>query len=366
VSKKLTDEARALLEDSLASQARTNTRDGDDFALTSIRDALAEPTEEMEWLIDDLLSVGGISMWLAKPFVGKSTTVRAAALKVSRGERFLGRATNKVATGYFALEERRSEVIAHFKKMGATGGEALYLHTGLVPAQDVAAKLRNVIVENNLKFAVIDPIVLMLIRGVSDFNEYAAVYAALEPLISIARDTGCHLALVHHMSKADRDGMDQSMGSTAFAAAADTLVIMRSKDGPKEGGVKYRTIETQQRRAGVNMPPTTLTLDLVTGVVDIGDPAWVTKKNVAFDAVLEFLRQQSSERSLLRAEIFSKVELRRSAVVAALKRGVEEKRIERIGSGKKDDPFKYRVIIGGTLTPPKLTVVPSKKRKFGK
>lgn len=268
----------ALAQSANAGKAGAQSVNGSDgFELTPIGEALDEPIVEADWLIDGLLSAGGISIWVAKPFGGKSTALRAAALKVSRGEPFLGRATSKGAVGYFALEQARNEVVAHFKQMGATRADSatLKIHTGMVPAKDVTDKLRQVIVENNLVLAVIDPVVLLLIRGVSDFNEYAAVYAALEPLISIARDTGCHLALVHHLSKAERDNMDQIMGSTAFSGAADTVVTLRKK---AVGGVEFRTIETQQRRAGVNMPQTALTLDLVTGFVAIGEPPGLQRK----------------------------------------------------------------------------------------
>jgi hypothetical protein len=368
----LTNKDAQLIDGALAQSANgsgtgarsANTDDG--FKLMSIGDALAEPIVKAEWLIDGLLSAGGISIWVAKPFGGKSTALRAAALKVSRGEPFLGRTTSKGAVGYFALEQARNEVVGHFKQMGATRADSatLKIHTGMVPAEDVTDKLRQVIVENNLKLAVIDPVVLLLIRGVRDFNEYAAVYAALEPLISIARDTGCHMALVHHLSKAERDSMDQIMGSTAFSGAADTVVTLRKKI---EGGVEFRTIEAQQRRAGVNMQPTALTLDLMTGFVGIGEPAWVTKKEAAFTSVLEFLKQQPSDKPFSLAELCTAMKLKRSSVVAALKRGVDEKKIECSGSGKRGNALKYRAMAENA--PPskstlKLEVV--KKRKFAK
>jgi hypothetical protein len=375
VSRMLTNKDAQLIDGALAQSANgsgarvQSANGGDGFKLTSIGDALAEPIEEAEWLIDGLLSAGGISIWVAKPFGGKSTALRAAALKVSRGEPFLGRTTSKGAVGYFALEQARNEVVGHFKQMGATRADSatLKIHTGMVPAEDVTEKLRQVIVENSLKLAVIDPVVLLLIRGVRDFNEYAAVYAALEPLISIARDTGCHMALVHHLSKAERDSMDQIMGSTAFSGAADTVVTLRKK---VEGGVEFRTIEAQQRRAGVNMQPTTLTLDMVTGFVGIGEPLWLKKKEAAFETVLAFLRQQSDQQ-FLNDELRKKLGLKKATVDAALKRGIDEKSVERSGSGNKGDAFRYRAKSdsGARNAPPskskpKLEVV--KKRKFAK
>lgn len=307
----------------------------DNFNLTLTKDAFKEPVQETMWIVEDLLEVGGISLWTAKPFVGKSTTARTCARRVSRGERFIGKKTTRVPVAYFALEERRSEIVAHFKKMGPTGDELLYIHTGSAPRENVTKKLREKIIEYGIKLAFIDPLVMLLIRGVKDLNDYTTVYAALEPLISIARDTGCHIALIHHMGKTDRDGQDQTMGSTAFAAAADTMVIMRIKEG------RFRTLETQQRRAGSNLAPITLTLDLKTEVVDVGAPVRVVMEEAKLDVVLEFLRK-NTDKQLTRDEIASALKGRRQSITTSLDRGVSKGEIAKTGSGKSGDPFKYQ------------------------
>ena len=47
---------------------------------------------------------------------------------------------------------------------------------------------------------------------VRDANDYAVVTAALEPLVSLAREAGAHVLAVHHEGKVTRDGGDGIIG----------------------------------------------------------------------------------------------------------------------------------------------------------
>jgi len=93
----------------------------EDFSLTHVGDLLAEPEEAVEWLVEDLLPMGGLAFLGAKPKVGKSTLSRNLALAVARGGEFLGRRCAQGTVIYLALEEKRSQVKRHFRLMGATG-----------------------------------------------------------------------------------------------------------------------------------------------------------------------------------------------------------------------------------------------------
>jgi putative DNA primase/helicase len=114
----------------------------DDFTLTHIGDLLAEPDEATDWLVADLLPMGGLGFVGAKPKAGKSTLCRSLAVAVVRGDDFLGRRCVQGTVVYLALEEKRSEVRRHFRMLGADADDALLIHVAKAPKDALAAMLR--------------------------------------------------------------------------------------------------------------------------------------------------------------------------------------------------------------------------------
>ena len=108
------------------------------FHLVNTVREVRQPEEVDKYVWEGTLPTRGISICAAKPKVGKSTLARNLAVAVSRGEAFLGRATTKGKVVYLALEEKRSEVAAHFRRMGARG-EDIKLHCGSAPKNLLAA-----------------------------------------------------------------------------------------------------------------------------------------------------------------------------------------------------------------------------------
>jgi hypothetical protein len=58
---------------------------------------------------------------------------------------------------YLALEEKRSEVRKHFRAMGATGNEEIYIFASSAPA-DALAQIRVLIEEKKPALLIIDPL----------------------------------------------------------------------------------------------------------------------------------------------------------------------------------------------------------------
>src|SRR3990172_10387194 len=111
----------------------TNTSTKDGMPLIKLSDLFKEPEESVSYLVSDMLPTGGFSFMASKPKTDKSTLTRNLALSVSRGGSFLNRTTQKGSVIYYALEEKKSEVRRHFKDMGATGDEEIYIYAGSVP-----------------------------------------------------------------------------------------------------------------------------------------------------------------------------------------------------------------------------------------
>ena len=295
------------------------------FRFTSLSDLLAEPPEAIDYIWDKTLPAGGVSFMAAKPKVGKSTTARCLALAVAKGEGFLGRSTSQGPVVYLALEEKRSEVQAHFSRMGALD-EEIYLHFGSSP-EDALHGLEAAITTYKPALVIIDP--LMRFIRVRDSNDYTEMTRAMEPLMTMARVSGAHILCVHHAGKGDREGGDSILGSTAIFGSVDTALIMRKKGAG-------RTLESIQRY-GEDLPETVIGLDVETGVVSGAG----TLAGVETAAAATRIIKAIGDGAMTQNEIRESVEGATTYKITALHMLHKNGDLHRNGSGKKGDPFTY-------------------------
>jgi hypothetical protein len=177
---------------------------------------------------------------------------------------------------------------------------------------------------------IVDP--LFRFVRVKDGNDYAAVTNALEPLHTLARETGAHVMAVHHLGKGDRQGGDAVLGSTALFAAVDTLLLMKRSD-------KYRTLSSIQRY-GTDLEEITLEYDDDTRTLAAGVARSEADRAEAEKALLEFLATQSEP--VEERTIHENVEGRKGTKAKALRRAVEVQKVRRTGNGKRGDPYLYQ------------------------
>jgi hypothetical protein len=296
--------------------------------LTKLGDLLNEPEDTVQWLVDELLPESGFSLLGAKPKVGKSTLARNLALCVAQGRAFLGRAIQQGPVVYLALEEKRSEVRKHFRDMGATGAEDIYIYAASAPADGVQ-QVRAVAERLKPVLVIIDP--LFRLTRVKDSNDYAQVTQALEPLLVLARETRAHVLCVHHAGKGNREGGDSILGSTAIFGAVDTAIMMKKLEG-------YRTIHSAQRY-GTDLAETVLCYDQTTRTVSLGDTKEAEDQARLGEAICEYLQGQPAP--VLEAVIDDAVEGRRAVRKKALRHLVATGRVLRSGKGGKAEPFTY-------------------------
>ncbi len=304
------------------------------FRLTPLAELLREPAEEIAYLWDNTLIKGGLSILVAKPKVGKSTLARNLAFAIAKGEpSFLGRnITTSGPVVYLALEEKRSEVRKHFERMGAAENLPIFIHTGSAPEQAIE-ELRKAVTEAIAVLAIVDP--LQRLVRLQDMNDYSSVSLAFEPLMQIARDTGCHVLLIHHANKGiGREGGDSILGSTAIFASVDCALIMKRSES-------YRTVESIQRY-GEDLPRTVLDFDVATGLTGSGGNLEDFEIAECKKAILDLL----AEREMTEPEIRDVLTDCKGGVVSkCLRLLIQEGKINRQGLGKKGDPYRYSLAI---------------------
>ena len=305
------------------------------FMFTAMEDLLAEPPETVAYLVEGMLPSGGVSLWGAKPKVGKSVAVRNLAMCVARGEPFLERACHRGAVVVLALEEKRAEVANHFRNMGGTN-ELIHVHVGAAPgtSKEGMAALANAIALFQPVLVIADP-VLKLVR-VRDSSDYAELTRELEPVIELARRTGCHIAVTHHLGKQLREGGDDVLGSTAIFGAVDTLVLFRRRKD------NLRVLQTIQRY-GTDLGETVIPMDPGTGCITLGTAVSEMKQAETKVKVMEVLEKLGEGEALDQGAVREQTGMDRTVVYQALQQLVDEGVVDRVGEGRRGNPFRFCV-----------------------
>ena len=302
----------------------------DGLGLVSVGELLAETDTGPAWIVDQRLPAGGLGIIPGKPKAGKSTLSRVLAFHVSRGEPWLGFATMRGPVIYLALEEKRSEVRAHFEALGATSADPIYLLCATAP-DDALSRLRREAERRRPVLIIVDPLFRFVRVPAELGNDYSAMSALLEPLLTLARETGAHVLVVHHLGKGNREGGDAILGSTAIFAAVDTALLLKR-------GERGRSLSSIQRY-GDDLDEITLDFDPVTRDITAGPPPNELEELAARAEILKHLAGVPDP--LTEAELEEAIECRTKTQRRALRQLVADGRVLKTGRGGKGDPFKY-------------------------
>lgn len=294
------------------------------FNLVAAKDLLSTREDCPDWLWEGILPSGGLSLVVAKPKVGKTTMALNLAVAVSRGADFLGRKTRQGPVVYLALEEKRSEVKQKLEDLGITG-EPIYFHFGPAP-QEAMKQVGPLIKDTEAILLVAD--VLQKFCRVKDLNDYAQVTRALEPLMTTARETECHVLLTHHAGKADRADGDDILGSTGLLGGVDTSIHIKKRE-------QRRTFFTIQRY-GEDIPETVISLRPDGSLEAMGSRQEV-EITETMPLILDALAEPLTEKG-----IWQRIERDHSLIAKALRLLVAQEKVERTGTGKRGDPYIYR------------------------
>ena len=318
----------------------TDEWENDDFAVSNdiatnrpllipLRDLLDEPYEEMSWLVDDMLPKGGFSVLASRPKVGKSVLARCLALCIAKGKTFLGREVTRGPVIYYSLEERRPEVAKHFREMGALGDEQIFIYDGSTPLSEIVEVQADV---NAVKPALIIIDTLFKFARVESVGNYIQTIRALDPLLRLARSTGTHVLSVHHSTKNPKQEISSVLGSTGIVASVDTTIL------EKRDKYNVRTILTEQRY-GKDLEETILYLDETTKTLSIGR----TRAEEHVSSIESEIMEVMELHNVLSTEddILDRVQGSTGPKRQALRNLVKNSRIQRTGSGRKSDPYKY-------------------------
>jgi hypothetical protein len=301
-----------------------DTTDG----LMSIGELYSLKERKIEWLVEGMLPIGGLSILVSAPKVGKTTLARFLAMCVAQGEPFLGREVKEGGVIYYGLEEIKVGIKEHFKSMGATESDDIYIYADAISSDPIEQLKRHI--ENTRPVLVIIDTLFRFVKA-EDSNNYVQMTRALDPLTHLARETKVHICTLHHTNKGPSRGQNSILGSTAISGTVDTIIIMKNRG-------EQRMITTVQRY-GESLEESQLIFDKETRTLHIGNKKTELQEADCEEAIYEYLCKQREP--VKEAVIDEKVVGRKEFQVKALRNLVANGKVSRTGCGGKKDPFKY-------------------------
>lgn len=183
---------------------------------------------KISWIVDRLLTKGGVSLLSADAKAGKSTILRQLIKQILVGGMFLGRQCLKGKVLYLAAEEQVEIINECFQQLQVGSESELYIHLGEPLTDNSVNDMIEAIKQYKPTLLALDTMFDFI--DVENENGYKEVKRELRKIRKIARDTGTHIMLVHHSSKQafgdSRRGARGILGSQAIAGGVDTIIIM--------------------------------------------------------------------------------------------------------------------------------------------
>ncbi len=223
----------------------------------------------------------------------------------------------------------------HFKRLGATGGESLRLFIGAAPA-DLWPQLETLAATEHPRLIVVDTLARAL--RVKDFNDYAMVTSAFEPLLGLSRRTGASLLLLHHASAHQhRDGLDAVLGSTALAGSVDNILLLKRDQDQR--------VLSSVQRIGPDLAATVLHVERRRPPRQAGSKKAHDEAALA-DKILAALHAEPA--AVKESKLDAAVEGRNADKGRILRQLLRSGKVLRFGAGGKKDPYLYRASDSGS------------------
>ena len=240
------------IETATPSSAQTQIQE--EFRFTVIKPFSNPDAPKAKFLIEGLLTQGGLAALVAKPKHSKSSISRYAAVCVAKGKPFLGRETQRGEVLLISAEDPIQHVENCLKVLdwNPEADEAIHVIDSVSSKMEHnISALRQVLKDHpGIKLIVVDTFAKF--GRVRDMNEYAPWLKVFDHLKQLRADFPqvSFLCLLHAKKTTGDDFFDSMLGSSALRGEFDSNVAIY-----QEGGKRVITAEC---RMGRPLAPTIL------------------------------------------------------------------------------------------------------------
>jgi len=217
-----------------------------------------------DFVIEGLVRIGGTTLLIGEPKLGKSQMSLDIALAVARGESFCGLATKKGRVIYYALEDGEDIVRDRVRMRGVAGlDEDIYIGTTPPVVEDNVAILEEHIDAIQPTLIIIDTLRAVSVSGGKSENE-ASFADAIYRIAKLARERGVAALIVHHTVKATTGNpISDARGTSAIAGAVDVVAGLYRRDDMMKLAWRGRfgtgdMVVAQHQNGSFNYPPSLL------------------------------------------------------------------------------------------------------------
>ncbi len=304
------------------------------------REIAVSTPERPPWVVPGLLARGAITEVDGKiKAAGKTTFLAHLCSAVLEGKTFLDKPTEKTRVVYLTEQSDTTfrEALARAGLLEREDFWILSWHDAVgVSWPDVVKAAVEKCHEVGASVLVVDTLGQWTgIRG-SGENDAGEALAAIQPL-QIA--TGIHnlaVATSRHERKSDGEVGDSGRGSSAFGGAVDIILSLRRPEGNSNPNI--RVIHALSR---FTETPDALAIELTNeGYIALGSGAAVALAQ-AKQAILD-VAPVTQEAAKKEDELLDAAKAKRTTGREALNELMEAGLIERVGAGKRGDPYRYR------------------------
>ena len=198
----------------------------------SAKELMATEYVDVPCVIDGILP-SGLTVLAARPKMGKSWLALDMAISVASGKRVLGRETNQGDVLYFALEDNHRRMKSRMEKI--LGNHEAPDRLNIVTRCDRLDKGSQeqifdwIATHPKARLVVIDTWGKIAPSKKGQLDDYTFLTEVLGPIQQKALERDMAIILVHHNRKPSKDGdvFDQVLGSTAFTALADAIIVLQ-------------------------------------------------------------------------------------------------------------------------------------------
>lgn len=216
-------------------------------------DLLKKDFPQINWRVQGLYG-SGLNNLNATPKSGKSLYALQLALSVSAGLPFLGLDTVKSKVLFLALEDGQRRIkdrLTRYSDMAIVKGD-IFITTEWPRGLSGIEQIENFIKYQNPGLIVIDT--WGRFAGVENGNDYSEVTEVAGALQHIAHTHDvCIFAIHHTKKKAEDDYLLNSLGSTAFAAVADSVSNLSRARGETSGKLQVTGRDIEEKEILLNL-----------------------------------------------------------------------------------------------------------------
>lgn len=307
-------------------------------------EALAGATTETDWVCEDFLAPGAVTVLAGRPKVGKTTKLFALLRALASGGPFLGRKVKQ--TGVLLLSEERQATLRQKADRWQLLDGPVHLLTRHQAAgadwAEIVAQATAHCLEHDLGVLVIDVWDKWVGMAESSENDSGAVIDRFAPLARAA-EQDLAVLVVAHQRKSDGSHGDAIRGSNALAGAVDIIVELERPRAEYGAEPSVRILKWESRFIE---PPEELAIELTEDGYEVCGTGGVASLRAESEtrAILAVLEKTPDEPWPL-DEIL--VQLSPDAKEGTTRKRLNalaetDSRVERIGKGGKADPYRWR------------------------